>query len=119
MHAALFCAFALAAGQVARPETAAEELNRRLANPIIVSFDKVPLGDAVDFLRDRYGVPIDIHRKAFQAEFDFKDVATKNVELERVDRVPLGTVLKLLLNQVHGTYRIERDKVVIVPVILR
>jgi hypothetical protein len=33
--------------------------------------------------------------------------------------MPLGQVLQLLLNQVRGTHRIDKDKLLIVPVLLR
>jgi hypothetical protein len=119
MNAVLLCGLALAVGQIARPATPAEILKDRLATPITVSFDQVPLGDAVAYLRERYGVQITIDRKAFQDEFGVKDVETKCVELAKVDRVPLGQVLQLLLNQVRGTHRIDKDKLLIVPVLLR
>jgi hypothetical protein len=99
--------------------TPAETLKDRLAIPITVSFNQVPLGDAVAYLRDRYGVPITIDRKAFRDEFGVKDVETKCVALAKVDGVPLGTVLQLLLDQVRGTHRIDKDKLLIVPVLLR
>jgi hypothetical protein len=119
MNALFLCGLALAVGQVARPATPTEMLKDRLATPITVSFDQVPLGDAVSYLRERYGVPITIDKRAFRDEFGVKDVETKCVALAKVDRVPLGQVLQLLLDQVRGTQRIEKDRLLIVPVILR
>ena len=119
MNAVFLCGLALAVGQVARALTPAEQLKDRLATPVTVSFDQGPLGDAVAYLRDRYGVPITIDKKAFRDEFGIKDVETKCVTLAKVDKMPLGQVLELLLNQVRGTHRIDKDKLLIVPVLLR
>jgi hypothetical protein len=119
MNAVFLCGLALAAGQVARPATPTEALKNLLATPISVEFDQVPLGDAVSYLRDRYNVPITIDKKAFRDEFGVKDVETKCVALAKVDRVPLGQVLQVLLDQVRGTHRIDKDKLLIVPVLLR
>jgi hypothetical protein len=119
MNAVFLCGLALAVGQVARQPTPAEILKDQLAAPISVEFDQVPLGDAVSYLRDRYGVPITIDQKAFRDEFGVKDVETRCVELAKVDKMPLGQVLELLLNQVRGTYRIDKDKLLIAPVLLR
>ncbi len=69
----------------------------------------MPLKDAISFLIDRYGLPIIIDTEAFRNDVGTNDVENQTVKLTKVAGVSLGTVLRLLLAQVQGTYIIRRE----------
>jgi hypothetical protein len=110
MNAVLLGGLALAVGQVVKP---AEMLKDQLATPITIQMDQVPLADAVSYLRERYNLPIAIDTKAFG-----KNIGAERVTLPMVEKVPLEQVLRRLLRQVGATYRIEKSKIIVAPILL-
>lgn len=89
-----------------------KELREKLAKPINLEKGidaNTPLKDALDFLQDRYDLTILIDTAAFEADQQLKEVESQPVKLPKMLGVSLGTVLRLLLSQVNGTYLIRRD----------
>jgi hypothetical protein len=73
-----------------------------------------PLQDVLDFLADRYDVTFVVDTKAFEAA-GVQKVTDQPIQLKPVKEVALGKVLQTVLDQVQGTYRVEKDKVVVLP----
>jgi tetratricopeptide (TPR) repeat protein len=86
-------------------------LRDKLAQPISLSegFDSGPLRDALGFLSERYGFPIIVDTEAFKNDNSINDIESQTVKLGKMVGVSLGTVLRLLLAQVNGTYIIRRE----------
>ncbi len=84
------------------------ELRDATARPVTFEFESGPLKDALGFLNERYNVPIIVDTEAFK-EIGVNDVENSPVKLSKVSGVSLGTVLRLLLAQVQGTYIIRRE----------
>jgi hypothetical protein len=103
---------ALALMQLAQPAPA-HDLKTILAIPITVEIDGARLKDVLDYFRDRYNLPTDIERSVLG-----RGVGDRLVMLPKVDKVPLGQVLGTILRQVRATYRIEKTKILIMPVLL-
>jgi hypothetical protein len=75
------------------------------------------LKDALEFLADRYDVPVIVDFKAFE-EIGVQQVEEQPVQLPKMVGVSLATVLRLLLSQLkgdehHGTYAIQDDHLLI------
>lgn len=102
----------------ARSGGVGSELRARLHRPITVEYGFGPsmtLGDALEFLSDRYDVPIDVDVNAFAA-IGVAKVKEQPVQLPGFRNVSLGTVLRLLLNQIKGdvyvgTYHIRDGRI--------
>lgn len=62
------------------------------------------LKDALEMLGDRYQVQIVINSKAFEDDFQIKEVERQQVRLPKMTNISLGKVLQLLLSQVNGGY---------------
>jgi hypothetical protein len=73
-----------------------------------------PLKDALDFLGDRYDLPIHVDKKAFETDLGIKDVEKLKIGLPALTRVKLGDVLKLLTGKVQGSYIVRPDGVEII-----
>jgi len=91
--------------------TTFSQLVKKLATP--VNLDRgvdagTPLKDALEFLNDRFEVPILVDSAAFKAE-GLDSVEEIAVKLPRMTAVRLSTVLRLLLDQVKGTYMIRSE----------
>jgi RNA polymerase sigma factor (sigma-70 family) len=93
----------------------------------LVAFDRgidpgATLKDVIDFVNDRYDLPIRVDEEAFAAA-GVENVHEHQVQLPRL-RLPLATVLPLLLRQIEPVdgrvsgYRIENGTIVIAPVLL-
>jgi tetratricopeptide (TPR) repeat protein len=85
------------------------EIRNRLSTPITIDRIDQTLGDALLYLQEKYGIPIIIDEVAFDADLGEKDIRSRNVKLDKLSGVSLGTVLRLLLAQVQGTYIIRRE----------
>jgi tetratricopeptide (TPR) repeat protein len=89
------------------------ELRKKLNDPIPkpIAFDNnTPLKEALGFISDVFDITILIDEAAFKAADPAADVTTLPVRLQKMDRVSLGTVLKLLLSQIpDATYLIRKD----------
>jgi tetratricopeptide (TPR) repeat protein len=89
------------------------ELRNKLNAPIPrpISFDNnTPLKESLSFISDVFDITILIDEAAFKAVDPATDVTTLPVRLQKMDRVSLGTVLKLLLSQIpDATYLLRKD----------
>jgi hypothetical protein len=97
------------------PRTA--ELEAKLAKPITdAGQEQTKLGTLLQtLLGEKYG-----NVKYLLSENAFKEAGVTGIEdklvfLPRVNKVPLGDVLKRVLDQVNATYRIVGDTVLIYP----
>src|SRR5262249_36210317 len=73
------------------------------------------LSDALDFLADRYDLTFVVDSKAFEA-FGLAKVEDQAVQMPKMLRVTLHTVLRIMLGQLKadkyvGTYMIRRDHI--------
>jgi type II secretory pathway component HofQ len=93
----------------------AAELRDRLAMPVTVEFETGDLKDALAFLTERYNVPIHIDSAAFEADLSMLDVDRMQVKLQKVVGISLRTVLRLLVAQVQGDFRIMNEMLLVVP----
>jgi hypothetical protein len=101
-----------------RLAAACKQLRAKLTQPI--SLEKgidsnTPLKDAVEFLSDRYEIPLLVNEAAFPKDENGNSVMGHPVRLSKLTGVKLGTVLRLVLAQVQGTYLIRGDHIEIVP----
>jgi tetratricopeptide (TPR) repeat protein len=79
-----------------------------------VTLDKIEnmsLKDALEFISERYDVPILVDYTAFKVDNMEEGLDERTVKLPRMVGVSMGTVLRLLAAQVNGTYLIRRDYV--------
>jgi WD40 repeat protein/tRNA A-37 threonylcarbamoyl transferase component Bud32 len=74
------------------------------------------LRDVVEFLRDRYRVPIIPDQAAFKADQQVDNINEQMVALPRMVGVNLPTVLRLVTAQLHGTYIVPSEYVEITTV---
>ncbi len=113
----------------AKVENPAKKLRKKLAAPITLEKGidaNTAFKDAIEFLVDRFEVPIIVDTAAFTA--DHKEVAKGDedtsqysvedapIRLPRMIGVKLGTVLRLLTAQVNGTYQVRSDYIEITTV---
>jgi type II secretory pathway component GspD/PulD (secretin) len=87
----------------------AQRLRDLLSHPISIEFDAGPLKEALGYLSERYDVPILVDAGAFKDDLMAEEVETQPVKLPKMAGVSLGTVLRILLAQVQGTYMLRRD----------
>jgi hypothetical protein len=85
------------------------DLKSKMEMPVTVEFESGPLKDALGFLTERYNVPILVDSEAFKTDVNIPDVENTPVKLQKVVGISLGTVLRLLLSQVQGTFIIRRE----------
>lgn len=116
------CAFAgeaRAAGESNAPAkkataaTKAKALRDRLAKPVSVENGieaGTPLGEAFQFLSNRYDVTFLVDSQAFKVE-GVEGIEKMPVTLPKMIGVKLSTVLRLLLAQVDATYLIRSDHI--------
>src|SRR5262249_25162881 len=69
-----------------------------------------PLRDVIEFLSDRYDLTILVDKMAFRAA-GMEAVDELRIELPRMRGVQLGTVLRMLTDQLSGTYIVHDDHV--------
>jgi hypothetical protein len=91
-----------------------DPLRTKLEQRITVEFTFRPLCDALQFLRDRYGIPMQINEEAFKKQAGIQDVKNQPIRL-RVENMPLKDTLQKLLEQVQGTYDIRNGQVLVFP----
>jgi hypothetical protein len=95
-----------------------ETLGKKLGQPISFEWGEGRLEDAIDFLADRYDFQFEIKTESFQ-QMGSKVVGDREVLFGHAEKIPLGSVVQKLLNQVDGTYRTERGKLIIYPAAAR
>jgi hypothetical protein len=106
---------------VAAPAPAADQVKtviKKLSMPIDLEkgIDKdTPLQDALAFLSDRYDLTILIDVQAFKEEPQVKEIENTKVRLAKMKGIPLGTVLRLVLDQANSTALVRAGYVQIVP----
>jgi hypothetical protein len=103
-----------AKNQAGQRIVAEDLLKTKLEQLITIEFTFQPLRDALDRLRDRYDIPMQINEEAFKKNAGIQDVKNQPIRL-RVANVKLKDTLQKLLDQVQGTYDIRNRQVLIFP----
>jgi hypothetical protein len=103
-----------AKNQTGQRIVAEDLLKTKLEQLITIEFTFQPLRDALDRLRDRYDIPMQINEEAFRKNAGIQDVKNQPIRL-RVANVKLKDTLQKLLDQVQGTYDIRNRQVLIFP----
>ena len=96
------------------PTSPLDELLQRLARPIKLEkgFDpQTPLKDVLDYLQDRYDLPVLVNTEAFVSDQNQPAVGDQPVRLPPLIDVRLSTVLDRLAAQVQGAYVVQPDHV--------
>lgn len=96
-----------------------DETQTRAKLNAVVTLEKAidantPLQDVLDFLGDKYNLTLFLDQAAFKTA-GVKDVGASPVKLARQVRVPLATVLRMLLEQANATYVIHDSILLIEP----
>ncbi len=87
-----------------------KEFRTKMSTPVSIEFEpNTPLREALAHIAERYNMTILIDTEAFKADVGEQDIENKVVKLPRLVDVSLGTVFRVLLAQVQGTYIIRRD----------
>jgi tetratricopeptide (TPR) repeat protein len=86
-----------------------DDLKKKLNSPVSVDLEQMALKDALSYLQERYNIPLIVDEEAFKSDLQVQDIKGQQVKLEKVAGISLGTVLRLLLSQVNGTYIIRRE----------
>lgn len=113
----MLACFATAPALPAQEKKEADPLAKKLEKKISLKDGieaNTPLQDALEFLSQMHDFKIFVNEKAFQAA-GIQKVAEQPVRLKPVKDVALGKVLQMLLDQVGGTYKIDKGKVAIQP----
>jgi hypothetical protein len=97
------------------PASTAQEIRDKLVSLEKGFPDNTSLREALEFLSDRYDVQFIINVRLFQEE-NAESPDKLKLQLPKVINVRLGTILPLLLAQVHAAYQIHPDYVEIVPI---
>lgn len=116
----LVCLGAFSTGADAPPPAAPPSQGpaglRAVLNTTVPSceFNTGRLADALNFLADRFNFSFVVDDGAFRS-LGATNVEDVNVSLHRVSRLRVGTVLRLLLNQIGADFRQEDGVVVVLP----
>lgn len=107
------------------PFTLADRLQMRIA--IQNEFTETPLSEVLEFLNTRYELNLQVDAQFTGSSFASRDLDRKFVNLapenpilqelvtlRKMKSVRLETVLNLICNQIHGTYLIYADRIVLV-----
>jgi hypothetical protein len=89
----------------------AQELRAKLAAPVTLERGidpNTPFRDAMEFLADRYELPIFVDTMGFSHQ-GTDDVEGQQVRLPKLVGVRLSTILSMLVAQVKGTYLVHKD----------
>jgi hypothetical protein len=89
-----------------------EKLSQQVSDPL--GGEPAPLGTVLKGFEKAYGLKFLVSEKAFQ-EAGVANVNARLVSSPRVNRVPLGDVLRRVLAQVDASYRVVEDTVLIYP----
>jgi hypothetical protein len=76
--------------------------------------DRLPLGDMLTFLSDRFDVKFAVKEGDF-AVAGVRDVLKKEVIHPQVRKVPIARVLSEILSQVRGEFYVQGDTIYVVP----
>ncbi len=97
-------------GHALRPSVSRpDKIDKALKGDTVFEFIQCPLREAVQYLRDRHDIPIIIDRRALADAGIRPDVPiTRNIK-----RVPLGSALRLMLDELKLTYVVENEVLLI------
>jgi hypothetical protein len=104
-----------AAPQEKSVEASARAMREKLAKPVTLEkgFDQgTKLQEALDFLSDRYEVSFILDRRGFQEELG-SEAAEQEIRLPKLIGVRLSTVLRMITDQVSGSYLIKPDHILV------
>jgi hypothetical protein len=90
-----------------------KKLDKKISLPQGIEAN-TPLKEALEFIAASQGVTIILDTDAFK-KAKIAKVDEQPVGLKPVKDVKLGDVVKQLVGQAKGTYRVEKDRIVIVP----
>jgi len=85
------------------------EIERKLSEPITLSFTETPLGDVVEFLQNATGVNVFLDRHSLETE----NIASDRPISISLANIPLKSALKILLDQMELEYMIGNDVLMI------
>jgi hypothetical protein len=86
----------------------------KLSRPVdVAAVDNATLNEALEFLSKRFDFKFRIDTEAF-ANAGVQEVGQSMVKVAQAKKTALSKVLQMVLNQVQGTYRIEKDVLVVV-----
>jgi hypothetical protein len=91
---------------------AKSRMRAKLSTPITLLHGiepNTPFKDALEFIVDRYDLPVVVDREAFMQDNQDQSVDDKPVRLPRMVGVSLNTVLRLLAAQINGACLVRRD----------
>jgi hypothetical protein len=93
------------------------QLGRKLADPVNFpdGMDQTPLKDALEHVKQRADLPIILNEDAFRADLGDPDVKNRPVRLDPVSGLSVGTVLRLLVGQVQGSFLVRPGYVEVLP----
>jgi outer membrane protein assembly factor BamB len=100
---------------VAGDEARARELRNKLAEAVTEEGgEPKPLREMLKDLEKRYGLRFLVPERAFK-EAGVEPIVDKPVSLPKGEKVPLGNLLKQMLDPVNATYQVVADTILIVP----
>jgi hypothetical protein len=91
-----------------------KDLKTLLKQKVTVEFDHWPLQDALGYVEEKYGIPMELAVERFKKDVNIPFVAAQPVKLKRTTDT-LDGVLKKILDQVKGEYIIRKGELIIVP----
>ncbi len=94
---------------LARQGTAEKEITEALKSDTLVDFIEMPLGDVMDFLKDRHDIEIQLDTKALE------DVGITSDEpiTKELSGISLRSALRLILRDLELTYMIQNEVLLI------
>ena len=107
-----------ASADQATPANRVQEIRNELAKPVSLDKgfpDNTTLREALEFLADHYKIQIFVNATHFQQEGNGGALEDMTVKLPKMRNVRLGTILRVLLAQLHASYLIRPDYLEIVP----
>jgi hypothetical protein len=91
------------------------EIRAKLDQPVTLEFQPGQIGDALDFITDRYNIPITIERKAFNVQLDLDEFLQQRVQTPKFFGTKLRTVLRSLLCQAGADFQLRDGGLIILP----
>ncbi|MBI4305087.1 MAG: hypothetical protein HY678_02100 [Chloroflexi bacterium] len=87
------------------------EFRKKLNTPITIDNiePNTPLKEALGFLSEKFEIPFRIDVNAFKMDLMIVEAENQPVKLPRQMNVPLGMVLRQLVEQCQGTFVVQPD----------
>jgi hypothetical protein len=106
----------LAGGSSVAADTAAEGVKKKLDTPITLKGcdSNTPLSEVLQYFREAHRLTIAIDKAAF-AKVGLTEPESAPIRFVEQKDVPLGKVLKRLLDQLPATFKIQGKGIIIIP----